>query len=339
MKNEKKINLGFAILRLYLSFLVVIHHCFQPSNIMKTKFKIKIIFNIIHVPNFYLLSFYFCYNLFKSKNIRKIKIRFQRLLIPYFIWPIIIWSLKKLLSFLYKKIQPNTFKELIFQFLTGHVFMTVLWFQYELIFITLLMFIIHLLFKENLVMYILINVQVFAIFFTYSNYNFIYFNKYNYFKKNTFGRFFEIIPYCITGYILAYLNSVNFLSKHRKISLNIFLPVLILISKYKIFLELSGFAYQGLKLYTLSISIFFLFSLVPTERIGNKNTIKFIEFISGHTAGIYFIHLPLSYYFYIFSLVKRGKLSGAVIIYIVSYIISLLGKLQFKKTKLINLFQ
>lgn len=317
MKVEKKINIGLAILRIYLSFLVVTAHCFKPRIRIREKFITKIIYNNIHVPNFYILSFYFCYNLFKLKNIRKIKIRFQRLLIPYFIWPTIIWSLRNLLSFLFQKINKFAFKELILQLLTGHVFMTVLWFQYNLIFITLFIFIIHLLFEENLIIYTLINLQIFGIFFTYSNYNFIFFNKFNANKKYTFGRFFEIVPYCIMGYISAYLNLVNIVSKHRNISINIFLPILILIIKYKIFFNIFGFLYQGLKLYVLSISIFFLFSLIPTESIRNKNAIKFIEYLSNHTVGIYYIHKPLSYYLFLFSLFKKDKISGAIIIYII----------------------
>jgi fucose 4-O-acetylase-like acetyltransferase len=221
MKVEKKINIGLAILRIYLSFVVVTVHSFKPKATIRQKFIIKIIYNSIHVPNFYLLSFYFCYNLFNSKNIRKIKIRFQRLLIPYFIWPIIFWSLENLLSFIFQKNNKIAFKELMLQLLTGHVFMTVLWFQYDLIFITLSLCIIHLLFNENLIIYILINLQIFGIFFTHSNYNFIYFNKFNFNKKYTFGRLFEIVPYCIMGYIIAYLNLVNIISKHRIISIYI----------------------------------------------------------------------------------------------------------------------
>ena len=73
--------------------------------------------------------------------------------------------------------------------------------------------------------------------------------------------------------------------------------------------------------------------------IRNKNIIKFIEFISNHTAGIYYIHNILNYYFSIFSLTNNKKLNGAIIIYILSYNLSLFGKFKFKNTKLINLFQ
>ena len=195
--------------------------------------------------------------------------------------------------------------------------MIVLWFQYNLIFITLMIFIIHFLFNEKVIFYILINLKIFGLFFTYSNYNLNFFSQYNFDVKYTFGRFFEIIVFCITGYLLAFLNLANILSKNRIISINIFLSILILNIKYTIFLEIEGFNYQGFKLYFSSISIFFLFYLIPNEIIKNKYIIKYIEFISNHTVGIYFIHLQIYYYLNIFSLFNHGTLSETIIIYFI----------------------
>jgi hypothetical protein len=94
-----------------------------------------------------------------------------------------------------------------------------MWYQYNLIFITLLIFIIHLLFKEELIFFILINFEIIGFFLQYSDYNFNCFSKYEYNKKYTFGRFVEIIPYCITGYFMASINLINNLSKYRFISI------------------------------------------------------------------------------------------------------------------------
>ena len=341
MNVKKNINIGFAVLRIYLSFLVVTTHCFKANDYStRKKLIIKIIKNSIHVPTFYLISFYFCYNTFKSKNIRKIKIRFQRLFIPYFVWPIIILSLNNSLSFLLiNKIHIISFKNLILQLITGTDFMSVLWFQFDLIMITLLINIIHFLFNEKLILYTFINLFFFGIYFTYSNFNYIFFSKYNYCIKYSFGRFFEISGFCIIGYFLASSNFVYILSKNSIISINIFIPILIFITRLKIFLEIKGFGYQGLELYILSISVFFIFSLIPNERVENKYIIKFIKLISNHTAGIYFIHINVFYYLYIFSLVKNRTLNVSIIVYFISFLISFFGKIIFRKTKLINLFQ
>ena len=81
MKIEKKINTSLAFLKIYLSFLVVNSHSYTPKNEIKKKIIVKLIYNAVHVPTFFIISFYFCYNLFKSKNIKRIKKRFQRLFI------------------------------------------------------------------------------------------------------------------------------------------------------------------------------------------------------------------------------------------------------------------
>jgi surface polysaccharide O-acyltransferase-like enzyme len=335
MKVEKKIITSLAFLKIYLSLLVVISHSYTPNDSIKNIIIVKLIYNMVHVPNFYILSFYFGYNLIKSKNINRIKKRFLRLLIPYFFWPIIIWSLNNILSFSIIKINVIPFEKLILQLLTGHCFMAVLWFQYNLIFITLIIIIIHLLFKDNLLYYILINLKLFGFFLQYSNYNFILFSGYEYERKYTFGRLFEIIPYCIIGYILASLKLVHILSKYRIISINIFVSIIIFNLKYNIFLEIDGFGYQGSKLFISSISLFLIFSLIPNERIDNKYLIKIIGFISIHTPGIYFIHLTVIYYLNIFSLFNNRALTDSIIIYIISFFISLFGKLIFRKTILI----
>ena len=216
--------------------------------------------------------------------------------------------------------------------------MTIMWYQYNLIFITLLIFIIHLLFKEDLIFFILINFEIIGFFLQYSDYNFNCFSKYEYNKKYTFGRFVEIIPYCITGYFMASINLINNLSKYRFISINIILSILIIIDKYIIFIQTKGFGYQGLKLYISSISIILSFSLVPNEAFINKHVIRFFEIISIQTPGIYFIHKILFNYLHIFSFFKDMVLSDAIVIYFISYFISLIGSFIFKKTELIYLF-
>ena len=135
--------------------------------------------------------------------------------------------------------------------------MKVLWFQYNLIFITLMIIIIHFLFNEKIILCILLNLKIFGLFFTNSNYNFIFFSQYKDSIKYTFWRFLEIIVYFITGYFLASLELPSILSKNKIISINFFLSILILIIKYNIFSGIKGYNYQGLKLYSSSISVFF----------------------------------------------------------------------------------
>ena len=102
INNEKKFfNIYLSLLRMYLSFLIVNTHCFNPyKNNIHNKYLLIILRNKIHVPNFFIMSFYLCYKLFIKKDIKKIKQRFERLLIPYFFWPIFIWILNNIFYYI-----------------------------------------------------------------------------------------------------------------------------------------------------------------------------------------------------------------------------------------------
>ena len=94
--NSKKINIkekivGIELLRIYLSILVVNTHCFKNPQKIKNIILSRILRNGLHVPTFFIISFYFFQNNLFSRNLDKYKKRFQRLLIPYLFWPVIIW--------------------------------------------------------------------------------------------------------------------------------------------------------------------------------------------------------------------------------------------------------
>ena len=86
----------------------------------------KLLVNNLPVPIFFIMPFYFCYNLFVSKNIEKYNQRFERLLLPYFIWSSIIWALNNIFRLVLKIKLSSSFKDLKIQLLIGHCFMTVL---------------------------------------------------------------------------------------------------------------------------------------------------------------------------------------------------------------------
>ena len=86
LKRNKIHNLGLDILRMILCFWIILLHC---SNVKKEH--IYFLYGRpIHVPTFVFISFYFFYKNLSSRDISKIILRFQRLLIPYIIWPLII---------------------------------------------------------------------------------------------------------------------------------------------------------------------------------------------------------------------------------------------------------
>ena len=97
MGSNKKVNLGLEILRILLSFWVIMYHYYRPRN--------KVIYNLIiqhafHVPTFMIISFYFLFPNLSKRNLEKIKNRPERLIIPYILYPILFWIVKNLLYIL-----------------------------------------------------------------------------------------------------------------------------------------------------------------------------------------------------------------------------------------------
>jgi fucose 4-O-acetylase-like acetyltransferase len=332
-KNLKEKNIGIEILRIYLSILVVNTHCYKNINNFKY---IKILINRLHVPTFFIISFYFFQNTLISRNLDKFKERFHRLLIPYIVWPIIFLIINNIINHFFNKKLKNTFRDLKKQILVGHCLNTVFWFQWNLIFETFLFIIVELSYHKYII-YILINIGLAAYFLQYSNYNYNLFSKFIYEDKFTFGRFAETIIYSISGFFFAYFKLIVFFQKNRIKTINICILIFMLIFHYHFIIEPKGFGYAGFELNILSSCLFIMFSMISNNI---KIIYKIIVQISKFSPGIYYLHIPIKTYFEnIFRVIRIGHLSGCIFIYIICYIICILGNLFFRKTRLINLFQ
>lgn len=335
--NKKEKNIGVEILRIYLSMLVVNSHCYRYSKNIKYII-LKFLRNRLHVPTFFIISFYFFHNTLLSRNIDKFKQKYQRLLIPYFFWPVINWLINNLIMAFYNIKLKNSFKDLEMQLLTGHCFNEVFWFQLNLIFEVFFFIIIELICHKNL-MYIIINLEILAYFFQYSQYNYKIFSKFNYERKYPFGRFSEIIPHSVSGFIISYLRLISYFKKNKIKVITICLFIFTLLFKYNFLIEPKGFNYQGLRLNILSICFFVIFSVISGKFI-SKYLNKLILLISKYTPGIYYLHIPIMNYFRTFiNVIKNKELYGSILIYIICFNFSFIGNLIFKKTILVNLFQ
>ena len=331
-------NLGLELLRGILCFWVILFHCLRVENkYLKNIIKIK----IFHVPTFIFISFYFLYKNLCERNIHKIKFRFKRLLIPYFIWPIIVFIINNLFYQIFKFNRFGrflSFNDLKIQLITGRKYINVLWFQFNLIFFTLLFFIISFLFKNNF-LFILQTIGIFFYFLQYSDLNYIFFNKYKDTISRTLGYFCETAPIAITSLSFSSINIVKKLKNHRKKALFFSFLFLCFLFHYDIFLEVKGFAYRGIINNFGSFFLFITFSLLPLENIDSIRIILFINKITSYTQGIYCLHSIVNAYLkLIFNFIKNSTFLGCISIYLVSYYLSYIGIRYFGKTKLKYLF-
>ena len=336
--NKKEKIFVLEILRIYLSIIVVNTHCLNLS-FSNNGLISSILVNRLHVPTFFIISFYFFQKQISKRNLDIFRQRFKRLLIPYIVWPIIQWIINNLLyHFLNNITIKYSFKDLLIQLLTGHVFNPVLWFQWNLIFTTFLFILIELISHKN-ILFFLLNIGLIAYFLQYSSISFNFFSKYNSKIKYTLGRCSEIMPSCISGFYLAYFKLIDFFTINRIKTIYICLLVFSLIYKYNILYGHLGFGYKGIKLNILSICQFIIFLMVPNKFI--PKIIKFIiTQISQFTPGIYYLHIPIyKYTRNIFILINKRTIYGVIYIYIICYFICFIGNIIFKKSFLRNLFK
>ena len=108
-------NFGFALLKNILAFDVIITHCFNKNKTYNNIIRFITKRRKVHVPSFFILSFFYNYNTLVSSNIKKKIYRLIRLLIPYVLWPIMIFMFSNLNN-TYRKFQRlSSFNILIFQ--------------------------------------------------------------------------------------------------------------------------------------------------------------------------------------------------------------------------------
>ena len=335
LEDRQKIKLeGIQILRmLSCLWIVLIHCCKIRNNILKILLQKK----GFHVPNFLIISFYFFYDKLYLRNIKKIKIRFERLLIPYIIIPIIIFILNNFFfvingKSLYGKL---TFFDLIKQLIFGARFHCNFWFQFYAIFLSTFFIIIALIFKNNF----LFILQLILIICYALQYSALVFNYFITFKERAYqlmGVIVEAIPFAVTGLTLASYNSINEIKEKKKI---IFINIIVLffIIKYDIFKTSRGIIYPGIDLNVGGICLFICFSFITFKK--KSRFLFIINHITNYTGGIYYYHILVMYILKNkISFIGNKNMLGGFIIYITCYFICFIGIRIVGKTKLKNLF-
>ncbi len=335
---QNTFNFGIAFLKALLAFDVIRSHNFNIKSTKNKLLRFCLRNRRIHVPSFFIISFFFMHKDFISFNINKYFKRIERLIIPYLIWPIIIWILNNLFNFFFKSTFPTSLTNLKYQIFWGNDYIIQLWFQWDLITITILFYILLFLFKKN---YLLI-IQLLAILaytLQYSGINRKFYISLRREKKECLGRFAEVLPYTIAGFTLASLGIIKKLNNCKLKTYIFSVLIYFLIEKYSIFSKVKGIAYPGIKLNISSICIILVFSLFPSEKIKTNSTKVIFKNITNFTAGIFYLHWSLIIYLknYI-QIIKKGCFSGLILIYLLGYIISFSGIKIFGKTKLKHLF-
>lgn len=333
---KKNPNSGIEILKVILTFFILVYHC---SNQITYKSQILNIFN--HVVPFYfstyfLIFFYFSYNIFSSKNIIRIKQRLLRVVIPYIFWPL-IFAIIHILSYK-KKINPNyILRDISIQLILGRRTYFVFWFQFNIIMSFLLITIIFLFFKKyNL--YIFQSMFLMEFFLEYSGNNEKFFESYNEDIKRSIGRILKMMTIALVGFLLSSIKMLNFLKNHKIKSICFTLAAFILIIYLNIFFS-NYYFLEGIYLILGSIFLMIPFAFMPLNKITNMKFIFLIKQWTSYTAGIYYLHIKVHKYFGKNLIIMRdGTLMGCAFNYLICYSICFFGMKIFRRTKFKYLF-
>lgn len=334
-----KLNYGLSILKVINSFLVLAVHNFKSKS-TQNKYILNITNNrFLHVPSFFIMSFYFMCKHLLSLDFKMLLKRLIRLLIPYILWPIFFWKLNQYLNRNYNKNFPATYEEFKQQLLFANKYIHPLWFNLDLIIFTISFFIIIFIFRRHS-LFILHILSILCYYIQYSGYNFNNFYRKNpYYNVLSIKLLYECFPFAVTGYTLGYYKVLDILYKHKIKTFILSFLIYNIIADYFIFKSIKGSIYYGVNLNVQSTCLVFIFSLFPSNIVTNSIIRKFLIFITNYTGGIYYLHVPLKRYLNDYSdNIKNGTFLGLIQTYLIIYFICYVGMTIFGKTPLKYLF-
>ncbi len=290
-----KHNWGIAYLKIILSFFVVCCHFWirESSDIVSLYFDQLI---KLAVPCFALITFFYYSNLVKIRDISMFKSRMIRLLIPYLGWPFIYF-----IVYLpaYKLIGSNsgeqlTFRDLGWQLLFGSSgkLNSVLWYLWDIIVISIIIFIIYYFLPERKALYCVICLNFVSIVLQYTQVNYFIFGTLPYASKYTLGRLAEVFPYSAIGIIIADSHIIE--NKNNMWKKIVLLTVFfVIIYTLPIFQPISnGFGYEGGKRIVLS-TILVICAIILPFNLKNERIMKAIKYVEKCGLGIYCTHLAV----------------------------------------------
>ena len=287
--SSSRKNYGIALLRTFMCFEVILCHFWteSPSGIL-------ILFEWLKEPaasTFIFLAFFFTKPFDSNSDHSAIKKRIWRLVFPQIGWAFVYWF-----AFLILR-HPVGISDLLWQIATGHSpnLNPSMWFQFVLLVISILFFIVFKLFTRRRALILLYALTVFSIWFQYSGYNSWLFGSLRYELKYPLGRIVEMIPYATLGLSISIFKVFERLQKNRGVYLVLFGILSFLFLLFSQYIPAApGFGYSnGIHLPVVFCIAGFAY-LIPLDSIPTKVQ-KTLQFATNYTLGIYCIHRLIGY--------------------------------------------
>ena len=280
----------------------------------------------IAVPVFMLISFSLTYPIFEKLDIVRFKNRLGRLVYPQVVWAILYFIGVEAVFSVLRLDNPLHISDLLWQIVFGsdNYLNPPMWFQFDLIVISILCFLIFYFFNTN----------AFAIFFVlgavallwqYAGWNAQLCGSLNYQLSTTIGRLAEMLPFAALGTMAGRTKILEFLQERRFLSL--LLALIIDITSCLGATTRSGEAgYGGTLILVHTVCVFVIIYLLPLEH-HSAGILSFVRFLARYSLGVYCIHFGLGYcvnqIFYMKG-IPTGSIWECLLIYAACILISMI---------------
>lgn len=337
--NQKSYNYGFALLKTFMCFIVILYHCWSETD---TGF--LLLFNILRpyaVPTFMFISFYLMQKSFVELESKYMLKRLEKLIKPQIIWAFIYFGVYWLYGKLHNQSLVYGISDIFWQILTGHSpqLNPSMWFQSNLIVITILFFVIFYVLNEKCGVVFIILLSLICYFMQYSGINYQLFGSMRYELCYPLGRLFETIPAAVFGFLASKYNLLEPRkgSKMGNIFIGLIMAGVSLKLSTKMFVPSTGFAYSGIWKVVFAFAIT-MFAYNLNFNIGGERGTKFLEMITKYTLGIYCSHRLVA--FFVYNIlgdvwwVSDKTFRHCILIYVISFVFCwLLSKVPLKYIK------
>lgn len=325
MKNtlSKSYNYGFAVLKMWMCFEVVLCHFWHQENYSVFLHPFRTL-TLTAVPVFALISFCLTAPSFFSVNCGVFRKRMVRLCLPQIVWSIIYWTVYAAAGIV------SGCDEFLWQLFTGHsdALNATMWYQVVIILITVLFFAIGYPSKGKKTLAATTAIGIAALIFQYSGLNHLLFSGLRYELRYPLGRFWEMLPFASLGLILADKNIPERLKKHPLCTI-VCACAMLALSFTGIIPTPGGFDYSGLNPILRAFGIISVACIIPFEKTPAIIQ-KIIRLITRYTLGIYCMHRLVEKLLGISGItawlqnfnIAGNSFAFCIIIYVISYMIS-----------------
>lgn len=309
-----KVNVGLDLLRVFLSFEVVVDHFWHQEGL--TGFGAFVSdMRSLAVPCFLLMSFYLTSKRFAESDGMWLRRRYGRLCVPYFVWPLVYYALIVVCSafsaaFVNSTLNTTEFKyygfdlavngwDLVRQWAFGidrrlvHQF----WFHSNLIFWTAGLFLLFkLVVRERLRTIFLVGCIMTGLVLQYSGLNTFLFDRFCFEFKYSVGRLFAVLPYAAVGLLIGFQRKrISESSGPTRALFAILGLYLLLFVHYSGgFPRPEGLGYQGVSLLLMALGTVTFFYCLPFDR-APAAVCAAIGWVSKFCMGIYCCHLAVGW--------------------------------------------